>query len=254
MQAFKGKVKHWVVFNESSVFTGASNFLEIYPHGKNSVNSFLSALHHTLLCQSIGLKKIKQLEKSAQVGTFFSCNYSIPITYSEKDLKAAERTDALLNRIFIEPTLGLGYPIETLPFLKSISKYRITGDDELIKVDFDFIGIQNCSREMVSNNLFVPNLNAKILQYDKIRVKKNHLSPEINHELIYLIIKKYSKYEGVNKIFVNEIMTSYPVQNDLNASKNSIKINPIQSSLQQILIANKTGGKVHFFLFLLQKK
>ena len=247
VQAFKGKVNHWVVFNEPSVFTGASNFLAMYPSGKNSVNSFLSAVHHSLLCQSIGLKKIKQLENSAQVGTFFSCNYSIPLTYSEKDVKAAERIDALLNRLFIEPALGLGYPIETLPFLKSISKYKITGDDELIKVDFDFIGLQNCTREIVSHNLFVPYLNAKILEYDKLRVKINHLSPEIYHELIYLIIKKYSKYEGVKKIFVNEIITLHPDQNDLNSSIDSIKINPIQSYLQQILIANKSGGKVHGF-------
>jgi beta-glucosidase len=254
VQVFKGKVNHWIVFNDPSVFTGASNFLAIYPSGKNSVNSFLSALHHTLLCQSIGFKRIKQIENKAQVGTFFSCNYVVPMTFTEKDLKAVERIDALLNRIFIEPALGLGYPIETLPFLKSISKYRITGDDDLIKVDFDFIGLQNCTREIVCHNLFIPYLNAKILQYDKLRVKKNHLSPEFYHELIYLIIKKYSKYEGVKKIFVNEFLTSHFDSNDLNANLDAKKINPIQSYLQQILTANKSGGKVYGYFVAASKE
>jgi len=31
---------------------------------------------------------------------------------------AAKRIDALLNRLFLEPTLGLGYPFEDLKFLK----------------------------------------------------------------------------------------------------------------------------------------
>ena len=245
INAFKEKVTYWIVFNEPSVFTGASNFLQIYPSGKNNINKFLSALHHSLLCQSICFKKIKQTIHDAQVGTFFSCSYIIPMTYSEKDLKATERIDALLNRIFIEPSLGLGYPIKTLPFLKSISKYFISGDDDLIKVDFDFIGLQNCTREIVCHNSIIPYLNAKILQYDKIRIKKNHLGPQIYHELIYLIIKKYSEYEGVKKIFIDEILTSLNEQNELNSTITTKNTYTIESFLQQILIANQSGGKVN---------
>jgi len=243
--AFKGKVVYWIVFNEPSVFTGANNFLDIYPPGRNNVNNFLSAVHHTLLCQSIGFKKIKQIVSDAQVGSFFSCNYIIPMTYTDKDIKAVERIDALLNRIFIEPSLGLGYPIKTLPFLKNISKYIFPGDVDLIKVDFDFIGLQNCTREIVCHNLFIPYLNAKILQYDKLRVKKNHLGMEIYHELICLIIKKYSEYEGVKKIFINENLTSIYGQNDLNSNLTIKNTYTIQSFLQQILIANQSGGKVN---------
>ena len=245
VNAFKGKVTYWIVFNEPSVFTGASNFLAIYPSGKNNIDKFLSSLHHSLLCQSISFKKIKQIVEDAQVGTFFSCNYIIPMTFNDKDLQAVERIDALLNRIFIEPSLGLGYPTKTLPFLKSISKHIKRGDDDLIKVDFDFIGLQNCTREIVCYNSIIPYLNAKILQYDKIRVKKNHLSPEIYHELIYLIIKKYSEYEGVKKIFINEILTSLNEQNDLNSALAIKRTYNIQLFLQQVLIANQSGGKVN---------
>jgi beta-glucosidase len=245
VNSFKDKVNFWIIFNEPSVFTGASGFFEIYPPGKNKINLFLSVLHHTLLCQSIGFKKIKQITSNAQVGTFFSCNYSIPMTYSEKDLKAADRIDALLNRIFIEPSLGLGYPIKTLPFLKSVSKYHIEGDDDLIKVDFDFIGLQNCNREIVSYNSFIPYLNAKILEYDKLRIKKNHLELKIDDELLYLIIKKYSNYEGVKKIFIDENLASLYDQNNINSSVAIKSTYTIQTFLKQLLIANQSGGKVN---------
>lgn len=243
--AFANKVNHWIVFNEPSFFTKATQFLAINSGGKNNVNNFLSALHHALLCQSLGFKKIKQIAKESQVGTFFCCNYVIPLTFSEKDLKAVERTDAILNRIFIEPSLGLGYPIKTLPFLKSISKYCLPGDDDLIIVDFDFIGLQNCTREIVKYNLFIPYLNAQIVEYDKLRVKKNHLGSEIYRELIYLIIRKYSNYERVKKIYINETLTSYNSQNEEQLDHSIKNENNIQFFLEQIVLANQIGGKVN---------
>ena len=242
---FKEKIRYWTIFNEPSVFTGASNFFEIYPPGKNKINLFLAALHHTLLCQSIGSKKIKEIVTMAQVGTFFSCNYCIPATHSEKDLKATERIDAFLNRIFIEPSLGLGYPIRTLPFLKNISKYTIPGDDDLIQVDFDFIGLQNCTREIVSHNPFIPYLNAQIVDYDKLRVKKNYLEHGNYQELMYQIVKKYSRYTGVKKIFINENIDGIYDQNDLNVDLEIKKTYTIQLFLQQLLIDKQNGGKVN---------
>lgn len=215
---FKEKVTYWIIFNEPSVFTGASGFFDIYPSGKNKINIFLSVLHHTLLCQSIGYNKIKQIDEHSRVGTFYSCNYSVPMTYSEKDLKATERIDAFLNRIFIEPSLGMGYPIKTLPFLKSISKYLLAGDDELIKVDFDFIGLQNCTQEIVCHNAFIPYLNAKILDYDNLRIKKKYLFVENYQELMYNVVKKYSEYEGIKKIIIDENLSLLNQQIDTNTS------------------------------------
>lgn len=228
---FKEKVSYWIIFNEPSVFTGASNFFEIYPPGKNRINLFLSALHHTLLSQSIALKQLKKIIPTAKVGTFFLCNYCIPITHSEKDIKATERIDAFLNRIFIEPSLGLGYPITTLPFLKNISKYVMVGDDDLLQIDFDFIGLQNCSSEIIAHNPFIPYLNAKIVEYDKLRVKKNYLEQGNCKELMYQIVKKYSRYKGVKKIFINETLAPILNDDDLNSAAAIKKTYTIQTFL-----------------------
>jgi len=244
LQAFKDKVNYWIIFNEPSVFTGAYDFFETGFIGKEKVSVFLSSLHHALLSQSIGYKTIKQIAPDAHVGSFFSCNYSIPMSFTNKDLKTADRVDALLNRIFIEPSLGMGYPIETLPFLKSISKYVLPEDEALIKVDFDFIGIQNYTREIVSYNLYRPYLNAKILEYDKLRVKKNHLGLEIYNELVYLIIKKYSDYQGVKKIFITDNLTLIDEPTDMNSAIGFKKAYNFQSFLKQIQTANQSGGKV----------
>jgi beta-glucosidase len=97
----------------------------------------------------------------------------------------------------------------------------------------------------VKHNLFIPYLNAQLVEYDKLRVKKNHLGSEIYRELIYLIIRKYSNYERVKKIYINESLTSYNTQNEEQLDHSVKKENNIQIFLEQIILANQIGGKVN---------
>ena len=251
--AFKDKVNHWILFNDPCVFTGAHDFISLNTIGKEKVTTFLAKLHHTQLSQSVGFKTIKKIAEKAQVGVFFSCNYGVPLSFTNHDLRTVERVDALLNRLYIEPSLGLGYPEETLPFLKRISKYMLPEDNELIKVDFDFIGLNNYTRKIVTYNSYRPYLNAKILQYETLRNKKNHLGLELYNELIYTIIKKYSDYNGVKKIYITDTVTPIEEPKNLNSIIGNKKSNTYISFLHQVHKANQNGGKVKG-LFTLHRK
>lgn len=244
IKAFGQKVKNWIVLNEPSVFTGAGYFLGIHAPGKKGMNNFLPAMHHALLCQAIGFKTIKDKFPEACVGTTYSCTYVTPKTYSEKDLIATERVDALLNRAFIEPTLGLGYPIKTIPFLKHIAKHFLPGDEELLKVNFDFIGLQNYTREVVAHNTYVPYINAKLIPAKKRNVDYTLMNWEIYPKSIYYLILKFSKYAGVKKIIITENGASFfdEFKHDMFDDKKRIEY--IKSYLHQVLLAKQNGGKV----------
>jgi len=244
VDSFKDKVKYWIVFKEPSFFTGAGHFLGIYSSGKKGIVNFLPTLHHVMLCQSVGFNTIKKIAPNAQVGTFFSSHYIVSKSYNDKDIKAAERIDALLNRAYIEPLLGMGYPITSLPFLKNIAKYTKAGDADLMKVDFDFIGLQNCTRKIATHDPSISYLNAKLVKLDKIKSNKSHLNFHIYHELIYLLIKKYSKYDGVKKIFIVENLSLPPEAVHLDPSIGISQTNFLQSFLNQMLNAKRSGGKV----------
>lgn len=244
LNAFKNKVNYWIVSNQPSVFTGVDFFLDKKTVTKNSLNNFLPVLHHTLLCISLGFKTIKQISPQTKVGAFFSCHYITSKSFSEKDLKAAERIDTILNRVFLEPSLGLGYPISTVPCLKKISKYIVSGDSDLLKVDFDFIGLHNCSSEVVTHDLFIPFVNARILKKELVTIKNDTLHFELYADLIHRIIKKYSKYEGLKKIFIIENDISLFEGVDLIDNQNTTKKVQIKFFLQQILNSKNSGGKV----------
>ena len=139
--AFKDSVKNWMVLNEPSVFTGAGYFLGMHAPGEKGLKKFLPAVHHSILCQAIGATTIRREIKETKVGTTFACSYITPNSNAPKDIAAAKRIDALLNRLFIEPSLGLGYPVKDIPILNKIEKYFYPDDEKRMKIDFDFIGL-----------------------------------------------------------------------------------------------------------------
>ena len=242
--AFKGKVRHWMVLNEPMVFTGGGYFLGIHAPGKKGFKHFIPAMHHAVLCQAIGYNTIKAIDKEAQVGTTYSCSYITPHSSSLKDSEAANRVDALLNRLFIEPTLGLGYPVEALPFLKKVLKYMHPEDDALMKVSFDFIGIQNYTREVIAHSIFTPYLNAKIIPADRRKVYYTAMDWEVYPEAIYEMICKFDGYEGVKKIVITENGASFPDEVIDGIIDDSHRSHFITSYLEQVLRAKKISSKL----------
>jgi beta-glucosidase len=244
INAYKGKVKYWMVLNEPMVFIGAGYFLGVHAPGKKGLSNFLPAIHHAVMCMAAGGRIIRQLQPEAQIGTTFSCSYVSPYTDSKRDKDAAKRIDALLNRMFIEPTLGLGYPMETIPFLKRINKYVKPGDEEKMVFDFDFIGIQNYTREVVSYTFYIPYLQARLVPADKRKVFRTAMNWEVYPEAIYEMIKKFAHYKKVKKVIVTENGASFPDSIEENAVNDTERINFLASYLEQVARAKEEGHKI----------
>ena len=76
------------------------------------------------------------------IGTAFSCSEIVPYTQTDPDLLATKRTDALMNRFFLEPVLGMGFPTADWEVLEKFAISHSTWRyQERMKFDFDFIGI-----------------------------------------------------------------------------------------------------------------
>ena len=242
---FGDRIKHWMVLNEPMVFTGAGYFLGVHAPGRKGIRNFLPAVHHAVMCQSLGGKLLRELVTDATIGTTFSCSQITPKTNSERDKKAAIRVDALLNRLFIEPALGLGYPIKDLSIARRIKPFILDGDMENCVFDFDFIGIQNYTREVVSHSYFVPYINAKIIKASKRNVPITLMDWEVYPPSIFEMIKKYDSYKGIKKIIITENGAAF--EDDLrNNEVYDIKRKAyLENYLKQVLKAKKQGLNIH---------
>ncbi len=243
-QKFKDRIKYWMVLNEPMVFTGSGYYLGVHAPGKKGLKHFLPAVHHAVLCQANGQKIIKSIQATASVGSTFSCSYISAFSNSKKNLAAVKRSDALVNRLFIEPALGLGYPIADLPFLKQIENYMKPGDEELMKADFDFIGIQNYTREVVKHKFYVPYIKAKPIPANKRKVFHTSMNWEVYPEGIYEMIKQFDKYDGIKKIIITENGAAFPDSIENEKVNDSQRVHFISNYLEQVLKAKKEGLKI----------
>lgn len=242
---FGDRVNHWMVLNEPMVFVGAGYFLGVHAPGRKGMKNFLPAMHHATICQAEGARVIKEYYPEAEVGTTFSCSHIEPYRPIEKDLLAAQRIDALVNRLFLEPALGMGYPVSDLKFLKKLDKYWMPGDDELLKFDFDFIGVQNYTREIIKHSPFIPYLRAINVKAEKRNVPVTLMRWEVYPDSIFYMLKKFDAYQGVKNIYVTENGAAF---NDIlkNGEINDVKrLEYIQGYLNSLLKAKRKGVNVN---------
>jgi beta-glucosidase len=246
-QKFGDRVKNWMVLNEPLAFTSLGYMFGMHAPGKRGLHNFLPAVHHAALCQSIGAKTVKSIINKAQVGSTFSCSQVDPVDNRQKNIDAANKLDAALNRLFIEPALGLGYPVETIPFLSKLEKYFNPGDDKLLIADFDFIGIQYYYR-IVAKSSSIPVLHANQVKPEKRNVATNSMGMEVFPEGIYTMLEKFSTYKNVKKIYVTESGVCF---NDIVKTDGSIadtqRINYFKSTLENVLKAKKSNIPVDGF-------
>lgn len=245
IKQFGDRVKHWMVLNEPMVFTGAGYFLGVHAPGKKGLTNFLSAAHHAALCQAEGGRIIKTLRNDCKVGTTISYSHIEPYSYTDRDIAAAKKVDALLNRMFIEPLLGMGYPTKELKILERIERFMYPGDEGKLAFDMDFIGLQNYTRELVSNAPFMPFVRAKIIKANKRNVEHTLMNWEIYPPAIYEALKRMGQYVGIKEIIVTENGAAFkdePVNGQVNDRQ---RMAYLQDHVAQVLLAKKEGVNVN---------
>lgn len=249
---FGDRVKYWMVMNEPMVFTGAGYFLGIHAPGRTGLKNFLPAIHHAVLSIAEGGRVLKNMLPDAQVGTTFSCSWVEPYSGSRRDMAAAVRADALLNRLFVEPVLGLGYPIADVPVLKKLLRYFYPGDEDKMKFDFDFIGLQNYTREIVRYSLLTPYLHARIVKAESRKVPLTSMNWEIYPPAIYHVIRKFSAYPQIKNIVITENGAAFPDLVKDGKVEDTARVQYIRDHIGQVLKAKQEGCPVNgYFIWTL---
>ncbi|WP_342588246.1 GH1 family beta-glucosidase [Hymenobacter wooponensis] len=238
------RVKHWLVLNEPMAFTGAGHLLGIHAPGRRSLGAFLAATHHAALAQAEGGRVLRAiLPADAHIGTTFSCSHIMPWRLGHpRDLRAARRADALLNRLFVEPSLGLGYPVQDVPLLGWIERYIRPGDLERLPFDFDFLGVQNYTREVVRHAPWVPLLWASLVSAPRRGVPFTDMGWEVYPESLYHALKQFAAYPNVKRLVVTENGSAFPDQINLMGQVPDVERQAfLRASIGQVLRARQEG-------------
>jgi beta-glucosidase len=240
------KVKNWIILNEPMGFTSLGYMLGKHAPGKIGLSNFLPAVHHAIIAQAEGGRIIRTLVSDANIGTALSCSEVMPFSLHPKDIEAANRVDILMNRLFIEPILGSGYPDDKFILMEKLHIHNKAWKyTRQMQFDFDFIGLQNYFPVTVKYSPVMPIIQASEVKAAKRKVPHTAMGWEINADSFYRMIKRFSEYEGVKNIIITEGGAFFK-DKLMNGVVNDVeRIDYFQKYLTALLRAKQEGIRVN---------
>lgn len=138
----------WVTLNEPwcSSFLGYGS--GAHAPGRKDYRDAVAAAHHLNLAHGLALAGLRRAHPAARVGIANIVTDVVPASDSAADRTAADRLDAVSNRVFLDP-LALGrYSDDVLAALVPFGLDLVIrpGDLELIGSPIDFLGVNHYQR------------------------------------------------------------------------------------------------------------
>lgn len=144
--AFGGRVKKFITFNEPFVFTDFGYVTGTFPPGiKGDYRSKLLAAHNVLKSHGSAVRLFRKKKLKGEIGITLDYAYNCPATKDEKDIKAAALANEFWAGWYFEPIVFGHYPEHASKWFKDKGLLpEITAEDlKLIAEPIDFLGINH---------------------------------------------------------------------------------------------------------------
>lgn len=152
-RALGDRVKNWITLNEPwvSAFVGYRDGR--HAPGHMDLDEAVAASHHLLLSHGRSVPIIRANVKEANVGITLNLTPQVPASQSLADRQAANWVDGYINRFFLDPITGRGYPEDIVKSFGNSMEFVEAGDMEAIAVPVDFLGINYYTRNIVRSEM-----------------------------------------------------------------------------------------------------
>lgn len=165
-KALGDRIENWSLFNESKTFTALGYQAGVFAPGRKDPYAFLKATHTVNLAHGLGFKALKSANAKLKVGSVYDVSPQLAASSSDMDKHAAEISDKFLNLWFAETVLTGKYPEGPLPADRQDALLGWqAGDDQIIKSDLDFVGLNyysGTSVAYVDKGTGIPAFDAKV--------------------------------------------------------------------------------------------
>jgi beta-glucosidase len=149
------RVGRWITINEPWVVAKRGYFYGDKAPGHHSAVEAVQASHHLLLGHGLAAQAIKAVAAHAQIGMALNLTPVEPASMDRADVEAARRIDGDVNRWFLDPIFGRGYPDDVLRDYSDagwIHKSLLLdsqGDHDVISAPQEFLGVNYYERTIV---------------------------------------------------------------------------------------------------------
>lgn len=232
------RIKNFIILNEPVMFTLLGYFLGVHAPGHRRLSKFLAAVHHSHLAQAEAGRLLREKCPEASIGSSHALIDFQPYSFRKRDIIAAEKAEALMSQMYLDPPAGKGYPFDKLRFLRRIEKHVKTADMNDIRFDFDFMGLNHYSRMLIKSNRFVPYAGFRPVKPPAGR-PLTAMKWEVYPQGIYNVLKRYADYAP--EIYITENGAAFHDVPENGRVHDSERIDYLQSYLNEVNRAKRDG-------------
>ena len=150
------RVRHMATLNEPYVVADHGYRLGSHAPGRMEPDAALAAAHHLLVAHGLGLQAIRAAAPEAAAGIVLNFHPAHPASGHPLDQEAAMVAHDEVNRWFLDPIAGHGYPLDTARLWGWRCEEVLDGDMELIASPLDFLGVNYYCRHVVRSAKLPP--------------------------------------------------------------------------------------------------
>ncbi len=147
VDALGDRVKHWITLNEPWVNAVSGFLFGDHAPGRRNPWACMRVSHNFLLANAAGYEVIKSRSSGSSVGVTLSLIPVYPMRDTGPDRRAAVIANQFANDLFLDPLCHGSFPEPLWKRLRLLRPRVRPGDMETIKGKFDFIGVNNYTRE-----------------------------------------------------------------------------------------------------------
>ena len=147
------RVKNWITLNEPWVSAFVGHEEGRHAPGIKDMHTAVAASHHLLLSHGLAVPKIRENSPDANVGITLTLSPHEPASPSIFDRKATIWGDGYLNRFFLDPLVGRGYPQDMVNNFGSAMEFAQRDDLDTIAVPIDFLGVNYYTRKIARSEV-----------------------------------------------------------------------------------------------------
>jgi len=207
-QRLGDRVQHWITLNEPwcSAFLGY-HYGEHAP-GRHDLSLALSASHTLLLAHGRAVQALRAASPDALIGITLNPTHVEPASSSDEDVAAARRFDGYLNRWFLDPLYGRGYPADMLERYAQHFPTPSDADLRTIAAPIDLLGVNYYQPNVVRHDPAEPMLNVAGVHPTDEQVTQMGwiVRPAGLRELLLRIVNDYP----VARLAITENGAAYP--------------------------------------------
>ncbi|MER7550995.1 GH1 family beta-glucosidase [Streptomyces anulatus] len=200
------RVKDWATLNEPLCSAWIGHLEGRMAPGLTDLTAAVRASYHLHLGHGLAVQAIRAASSDARVGIVNNLSPIEPASASEADLAAARRADGHINRWWLDPILGRGYPQDM------VEEYGVElpvrpGDLEMIAAPLDWLGLNYYFRQVVTADPDGTAPHARQVSVPGARL--THMDWEVHAEGLEQLLLRLTGEYGVQRIYVTENGSAY---------------------------------------------